>query len=187
MAQKIIGAQHDFSYGEVDVTLKRNDEHPARKAGLRQGANMRILNSKALQNRPGRSAKFPAPTSLRIEEVTMTPTSIFRIAFGTNEIRIFNAAGVQVASFGLQGNGAPLPWSSATFNQIVFAQMGLSIYITFSGMRPQVITWNGIAAWTIADYTELVYGGQKRTWFYRISPQGITLLPGARTGAGVSL
>jgi hypothetical protein len=33
MAQKIIGAQHDFSYGEVDVTLKRYDEHPGRSPG----------------------------------------------------------------------------------------------------------------------------------------------------------
>src|SRR5258708_2898727 len=142
MAQKIIGAQHDFSYGEVDVTLKRNDEHPARKAGLRQCANMRILNSKSLQNRPGRSAQVSASTSLRIEEVTMSPGNIFRIAFGANEIRVLTAAGLQVAAFQYQGNGTPLPWSSATFNQIVFAQIGLSIYITFAGMRPQILTWN---------------------------------------------
>jgi len=187
MAQKIVGAQHDFTYGEVDVTLKRHDEHPARKAGLRQCANMRILNSKALQNRPGRSAKFPSPTCSRIEEVTMSPGNIFRIAFGDRQVLIFNSNGVQVAAFFNQGNAAILPWFTATLNQIVFAQMGLAIYITFPGMRPQVLTWNGAATWTIGDYTELLVGGQKRTWFYRISPQGITLLPGAQTGSGVSL
>jgi hypothetical protein len=186
--QKIEGAQRDFSFGEVDVTLKRNDEHPARKAGLRQCANMRILNTKALQNRPGRSAKFPAPTSSRIEEVTMSPGNIFRIAFGNGEVRIFNSAGAQVALFVNQGNGAALPWVTSNLNQIVFAQMGLTITITFSfAMRPQVITWDGVSTWSIADYTELVYGGQKRTWFYRISPQGITLLPGANSGTGISL
>jgi hypothetical protein len=54
-------------------------------------------------------------------------------------------------------------------------------------MRPQVLTWDGVATWSIADYAELVYGGQKRTWFYRISPQGITLLPAARSGSGIAL
>lgn len=187
MAQKIVGAQHDFTYGEVDVTLKRNDEHPARKAGLRQCANMRILNTKALQNRPGRSAQFPAPSLSRIEEVTMSPGNIYRIGFGSSQIKIFNSAGAQVAVFVSQGNGAALPWTIDNVNQIVYAQLGLAIYITFAGMRPQVITWNGVATWTISDYNELLYGGQKRTWFYRISPQGITLFPNARTGSGVAL
>lgn len=187
MAQKIIGAQHDFTYGEVDVTLKRHDEHPARKAGLRQCANMRILNSKALQNRPGRSALFPAPASLRIEEVTMSPGNIFRIAFGVGKVQIFDSVGAQVASFTNKGDGTPLPWPAQTVGQIGLAQIGLSIYLTYSGMRPQVISWDGVATWTIANYTELFFGGQKRTWFYRISPPGITLLPGARTGSGISL
>jgi hypothetical protein len=184
---KIIGAQHDFRYGEVDVTLKRNDEHPARKGGLRQCANMRILNPGALQNRPGRSALFPALTSTRIEEIAMSPGNIFRIAFGNGELRVFNSAGAQVALFVNQGNSAPLPWTVATVGSIVYAQLGLAIYITFPGMKPQVLTWDGIATWSIADYAELVYGGQKRTWFYRISPQGITLLPAARSGIGISL
>jgi hypothetical protein len=184
MAQKIIGAQSDFGYGEVDVALKRSDAHPARKAGLRQCANMRILNSKALQNRPGRAAKFPALSSLRIEEVTMTPDDIFSLAFGINEVIIKDAAGAQVAVFHNQGNGAPLPWSSSTINQIVFAQFGLSIYITFGhSMRPQVLTWDGVSTWTIVDYQELFVSGQKRTAFYRISPQGITITPSAQTGA----
>jgi len=180
--QKIQGAQRDFSFGEVDVALKRSDEHPARKGGLRQCVNMRILNSKGVQNRPGRSALFPTPNSNRIEEITMSPGNVFKIAFGAANIIIFNSAGAQVASFAVQGGGAALPWTALNLNQIVYAQLGLAIYITFPGMKPQVVSWDGVTTWSIADYAELVFGGQKRTWFYRISPQGITLLPSARTG-----
>ena len=77
-----------------------------------------------------------------------------------------------------------MPWvSQADINSIVYAIFGLSIYITFGhSMRPQVISWNGVSTWTIADYTELVTGSQKRTPFYRISPQGIFLTPGGTTG-----
>ena len=192
MAQKILGAQRDFSYGEVDVSLKRLDDHPARKAGLRQMANMRILNTGPVQNRSGRSALFPALLSGRVEEVTMSPGNAFKIAFGagpaSGEIRIFNAAGAQVAYFFTQGNGSLLPWTLANVSQIVLAQLNLSVYITFGhSMRPQVLTWDGVSTWSIADYTELVQGNQKRTAFYRISAQGISITPAALTGVGVSI
>lgn len=188
VAQKIQGSQRDFSAGEIDPDLKRNDEHPARKAGLRQMSNMRIKNSSAIQGRPGRTALFPAPAMVRIEEIVMSPGNVFKIGFGASAVKIWDSTGTIVAAYTLQGGGAALPWSGANLGQIVIAQMGLSIYLTFGfAMRPQVITWDGVSAWSIADYTELVIGGQKRTAFYRISPQGITLLPGAQSGAGVSL
>lgn len=187
MPKQILGAQRDFSFGEIDVTLKRADEHPARKAGLRQMANMRILNSGAIQDRPGRSALFPASVSSRIEELTLTPGHVFKLAFGaangTGQLQVYSSTGAQVASFTNQGGGSPLPWTLLNVASIVYAQLGLSIYITFPGMKPQVLTWNGVSTWALTDYAELLNGSQKRTPFYRISPQGITILPSAPTGA----
>src|SRR5690348_10033563 len=92
---KIIGAQRDFSYGEIDASLKRADDHPARKGGLRQMANARILNSGAIQDRPGRSALFRATNSWRIEEVALSSSNVFKFAFGetggTGELKIFDS------------------------------------------------------------------------------------------------
>lgn len=181
MARQIQGSQTDFSYGEVDSDLKRADNHPARKAGLRQMANARIHNSGNIQNRSGRSAFYPAPNAERIEQFTISAGNDFEIEFGTGYVRIIDTAGAQVANFG------GLPWTAANVNQIVYAILGFQIFITFGhSMRPKVITLTG-TVWAIADYTELVVGGQKRTPFYRISPQNITILPGAQTGSGVSL
>lgn len=192
MAQKILGAQRDFSFGEVDVSLKRLDDHPARKAGLRQMSNMRILNTGPIQNRPGRSALFIATDTTRTEEVTMSPGNNFKIAFGANiatgEIRIFDSAGSQIALFHTQGNGKLLPWLATEVDQIVYAQIDLSIYITFGhAMRPQVLTWDGVSSWSIDDYEELLNNNQKRTPFYRISPQGISITPAAQSGSGVAV
>jgi hypothetical protein len=181
--QKIQGSQHDFSSGEIDVSLKRADENPARKAGLRQMANMRILNSGTIQNRSGRSALFPAPGCDRIEKITLSAGNDFYLAFGAASLTVFNSAGAQVAKFTTQGSAAALPWTLATAAQVVYCQIGLSIYLTFAGMRPQVVAWDGVSTWTIADYIELVVGSQKRTPFYRLSPQGITLLPGGQIGS----
>lgn len=188
MPRQIQGSQWDFSYGEVDVALKRAHDHPARKGGLRQMANARILNSGSIQDRPGRRALFPAPFCSRIDEVVMSPGNLFKIAFRQGEVQIFNASGKKVADFVSQGNGALLPWTAANAGSIVFAQFNLSIYITFGfSMRPQVLTWDGVATWSIADYTELVQGNQKRTSFYRISPQGISIVPAAQTGSGIAV
>ncbi len=190
MPRQIQGSQTDFSYGEIDVSLKRADQHPARKAGLRQMSNARILNSGSIQDRPGRSAVFPIQNGCtRIEKITMSPGNAFTIGFGPGRIRITNPDGSSVANFTTMGSGAALPWASQQqINSIGYAIFGLSIYITFGHtMRPQVITWDGNAGWSIANYVELMNSGQKRTPFYRISPQGITLLPGAQTGSGVTL
>jgi hypothetical protein len=186
MVQKIEGGQRDFSYGEIDIALKRNDDHPARKGGLRQMANTRILNSGAIQNRSGRRALFPITSGLtRIEKFTISAGNNYKIGFGPGILQIVSEAGAVVASFKNQGNGAALPWVSASdIQSIVFVPFSLSVYITFGhSMRPQVVTWNGVSTWTIADYDELVIGNQKRTAFYRIAPQNIVITPSAQTGS----
>ena len=185
MPRQIQGSQNDFSFGEVDPDLKRSDSHPARKGGLRQMSNARIHNSGTIQNRSGKSALFLAWTSARIEELTMTPGNDFKLLFGAGEIRVFNSAGTQVQIFITQGSGIALPWTALNTNQIVYAVLGLNIYLTFGfAMRPQVITWDGVATWTIADYNEAIIGsGQKRSPFYRLSPQNVTMKPSAISGA----
>jgi hypothetical protein len=185
---KILGAQRDFSYGEVDIDLKRSDEHPAFKNGLRQCSNIRLLKSKKPQNRPGRRALYPLSGAVvRTERITMSPGNIFDIQFGAALVQIVNSAGTVVFTSAVQGNGGALPWTSVTADNVVFAVLGLNITMTFAGMRPQVISWDGVSVWVIADYQELLVGTQKRTAFYRISPQGSAIQPSAQGPQGASV
>ena len=185
MPRQLQGSQTDFSFGEIDPSLKRADNHPARKAGLRQMANARLLNGGGLQNRSGRRALYPANSGVRTERFTIASGQDYDIQFSSGRVRIINSVGVTVGNFALQGSGAALPWVTVDdINSIVYAIFNSSIYICFGhSMRPQVISFNGVSTWSIADYTELVLGNQKRTPFYRISPQGIAILPAGRTGS----
>src|SRR5258705_5746183 len=134
MARQIQGAQRDFSFGEVDPQLKRADDHPARKAGLRQMANARILNSGSMQNRSGRRALYPITNGgTRTERFTISAGQVFDIQFAAGRVKIINSAGVTVANFTTQGNGAALPWSALNLKTVVYAILNRLIYLTFAG------------------------------------------------------
>jgi hypothetical protein len=188
MPRQIQGSQTDFSFGEIDVALKRADQHPARKGGLRQMANARILNSGAIQDRPGRRALYPVTNGgLRTERFTIASGATFDIQFAPGRVKIIDfPSGATVANFTAKDGGTPLPWATAAdIDSIVYAIFNQTITICFGhAMRPQVLTWDGVATWSISDFHELqTPGGQKRTPFYRLSPQNVTMLPSAENGA----
>jgi hypothetical protein len=173
---KQVTTQRDWSSGELDISMKRADDMPEMRAGARQLSNWRILNSRAIQNRPGRSAVFLE--SGRVEKVTMSPGNTFYLVFGAGKMRVYTLAGAKV--FDQSG----MPWALNTVQKIVWDIYKLNIYIFFPGNVPQILTWNGASTWSIANYAESVVGtGQKRTAFYRISPIGITMQPSATTGS----
>lgn len=182
---KIIGAQRDFSGGELDVSMKRADENPLMKIGARQLSNWRILSSGTAKNRPGRTALFLETG--RVEKVLMSPGNLFYLVFGNGYLRIYNAAGTQVFTSTKKGDGSTnIPWTTASvknINFVVAAGSALSIYICYGDDAPlnvpQKLTWDGVSqssTWTLSTYAETITaGGQKRTIFYRISPQNVTM------------
>lgn len=170
----VVTVQRDFSAGEIDVAAKRDDANPLVKAGVRQAGNFRILNTKGMQNRCGRRVLFAEST--RVEEILMAPGVTYYLAFPNADLHIYDSTGTLVF------NDSARPWSATTAKNVVWAVYEKSIYVTFAGMVPRILTWDGVTTWTAADFAEQVLGNQKRTLFYRISPKDITLLPSATTG-----
>lgn len=177
---KIQGSQTDFSSGEFDEEVKRDDT-PALRNGGRQCLNFRILNSKKLKNRPGRTIAFVTGTFPRNEKVRMSSGNIFTLSFGvsggTGAVQVRNAAGAIVATF------TGYAWTLANLNNIVWANQKLAIYITFTGQQPQILSWDGVSVWSITPYVETLATNQKRTPFYRLAPAGITMLPSGISGS----
>jgi hypothetical protein len=186
---KIESAQRDFSGGELDVEMKRADDNPVMRTGARQMVNWRILNSRAVKQRPGRTALFVEAG--RTEEIQLKPGQTFYLVFGNGYLRVINAIGTRVFNTTTLAGGTGIPWTQFTAGAVTYAISGLNIYIFFADAapnnRPQVLSWDGVSqssTWTLAAYLEAITaGGQKRTFFARISPQNITLLPSAVRGA----
>jgi hypothetical protein len=193
--QKVSVAQRDFSAGEIDVSMKRDEDSEVFKKGLRQCSNFRILTSNKLGQRLGRTAKFiDGP---RVDEVLMAPGQIFYLVFGNHALSVYNAAGTRVFHTTLLGDGATtIPWTAASVVAPGCPRWDIylySIYIAyddgFPANVPQILTWDGVSqtsTWTLATYVEEVIGVQKRTPFYRISPTGITMSMSATSGSGVT-
>lgn len=175
---KIIGAQTDFSAGELDPDIKRSDHDPRWKTGGRQVGNWRVLNSGKLVNRPGKRALFQAFG--RVEKFKITPTTTFYIVFASTTVQIFDSNGAVVFS------GVGLPWTIANVQNIVWDIFAQTIYITFPGMIPRTLTWDG-TTWTLAFYATTLAAAQRRTVFYRISPPSVTMQPSAVTGGAITL
>jgi hypothetical protein len=192
MIPKITGAQRDFSGGELDEAMKRADDNPLTKIGCRQLANWRILCGGQAQNRPGRRALF-AETG-RVDEVLMSPGNTFYLVFGNGYLRVYNAVGTLVFNTVIKGDGTTaIPWTLATVKNIVWAITAsadqYAIYICYGDGAPanvpQVLTWDGVSqtsTWTLTTFSLSMIAGQKRTFFYRIMPQNITMQPSAISG-----
>lgn len=181
---KTISVQNDFSVGELDPSAKRGDSDKALRAGLRQLSNFRILNSKKVNNRLGRSAKFISNPGARIEEVLMSPGNVFLLDFRAGQIVVRTLAGAVVFTSTLLGDGiTAIPWTSNTVNQIVWDSYQLQVFICYPGIPPQILAWDGVSTWTLATFAELTVGGHKHTPFYRISSHSITMQPSGVTGS----
>lgn len=190
---KIVGAQRDFSGGELDESMKRADENPVMKTGARQMSNWRVLSSGAVDDRPGRRVLFLETG--RVEKVLMSPGNVFYPVFGPGYLRVYNAAGTKVFSSTVKGDGStPIPWTLATCRNVSFVVAPgaqFKIYIAYADGAPnnplQVLSWDGVSqtsVWTLVTYAETVtLGQQKRTIFSRISPQNITMLPSGQVGS----
>jgi hypothetical protein len=190
--QQLLTVINDFSSGEVDVDIKRGADS-AMVAGGRVMSNWRVLNSRKKCNRPGRSALFLETG--RVDDVLMSPGNKFFIAFGNGYLKVYNAAGTQVFASTKKGDGTTnIPWTTATVKKICWvpaAGSQLAIYICYGdGLPlnvPQVLTWDGVSQssiWTLTTFAETIgAGGAKRTAFFRISPQSVTMQPSATTGA----
>lgn len=180
---KAVDTQRDFTGGELDATAKRRDDDPFVRTGMRQLSNARTLNTGAAVNRPGRNLLQKLAGQGRVEEVLMAPGVKYRLVFTNAALTIFDASGTQVFT------EAGRAWAAATVGQINFGVYFNQVFITFPGVVPEVLTWDGVSTWSSASYAERVTGSnQKRTPFYRIAPKGITLKPsGLGIGASITI
>lgn len=173
--------QTDFSAGQLDVQMKRTD-NPVLRQGARQMANMRVLNSRRMQQRPGRRARILLPSNGRVDEVRVATGLVFRLFFANdNTMKIYDDAGALVTS------NTGLGWNASTIDEIVWTPVrvtlkAVDIVVTFQGVKPLVAHYN--AGWTFSSLTFAQDGiGAELVPYFRLADRGITLKPSGTSGS----
>lgn len=185
MAANHITAQADFSAGELDPDIKRDDASPVLLAGCRQCSNMRLTNRKKASNRSGRRALFVQAG--RTDEILVAPGTAFKFSFtGGGGLKIRNASDTTVST---QADGT-YAWATATVSQIVWAVVPRSanetdVVICFPGQKPKIARYSiSAGTWSFLDFAFATLGtGGSAQPLYRLAPAGMTLTPSGSNGA----
>lgn len=177
---KMMNPQNDFSAGQLNEDAKRSDD-PLVRAGARQLINWRILNSRKVVNRPGRTALFP--TDGRVDDVQVAPGVVFRLCFGNGSLKIRDGNGIYSA-----GNTG-YAWTALTAKNIVWEvinrdALDRDVVMCFPGQRPKIARWSAAAGWSFLDFsfTTNAYGAYLEP-FYRLAAPGLSITPSAITGS----
>ncbi len=179
---KTVTAQTDFSAGELNTEIKRNETHVLHKSGGREVENFRILHSQSLDQRPGRRLLFVYDG--RVDEIEVAPGVIYRLCFGNDGgMEIRDSDGLVVAT----QPDATYAWRTDTLRDIVWTfvrsgALGVDVVITFPGQSMKRAIYTG-TAWTFDEFVfQQDSQGHNLVPFLRIAAPAITMDPSASSG-----
>ncbi len=179
---KTVTAQTDFSAGELNTEIKRNETHVLHKSGGREVENFRILQSQSLNQRPGRRLLFIYDG--RVDEIEVAPGVKYRLCFGNDgSMDVKDIDGLTVAA----QPAATYAWRELTLRNIVWTfvragALGVEVVITFPGQRMKKAIYNGFT-WAFTDFAfQQDNQGHDLVPFLRIAAPAITMDPSGTTG-----
>lgn len=173
----MVKRQRDWSAGEIDSHAERRDDRPEFKNGVRYARNVNTGNEAWLGRRAGRSVLY-VDEGVR-DEFRPFPDRNFSITFadGRFTARLPN---------GIVHKELVAPW---TADMVPLLRWVLAIDTIIvcgpSPLRPQVIFYDrDLDDWAISDYEfETAANDTEKAPFYRFGQRGVTMQPGALTGA----
>ncbi|SDQ99892.1 hypothetical protein SAMN05519103_00356 [Rhizobiales bacterium GAS113] len=174
-----LGAQRDFSGGQVNKAARRRDDGDAVRTGALTMRNWRIEATGQLVPRPGRRPIFGGAAA-RTDYVRMGVGSEFFLSFSAGAITITDTLGNVVAT---NASGAYL-WTAQTISQIQWCQAEQQIVVCYPTMQPQLLTWNpNTRAWSFSAFAFKGNGAQTFAPFFNFRKDGSTMAYSATSGS----
>jgi hypothetical protein len=175
--------QNSWEYGEIQETLALRYDLIAHRAGAKRLRNVRQLAGGGWTRRPGSSWCVTLDGQARLARYTLNSETRYLISFEAEKFTAFNTDGA------LRGGLTGQPWSAEQLEEMHWSISTDDIIVCHKDFMPWKIenlsadTWSG-AEFAFADGLD----GQRKQPYYRFSEtKGISLLPGARTGTGITL
>lgn len=175
IAKQVI-RQRDWSAGEIDPDGERRDDTEVFKFGERKSLNMQSLRTGAIENRYGRRYLYQ-DEGVR-DDFRLLPDIRHSVTFAHQRATVRDETGEVIVNLAA-------PWTSANLESLVWTSNDNMIFVTGTGLRPQVIEVNCDShAWSIRDYSfRSGIEGLVRAPFYRFADFGVTMWVSARNGA----
>ena len=177
---KSMNPQKDFSAGQINASAVRRDDLDQVRAGAKIMCDFDWLGSNGLTRRRGSTKKSDKSGKV----VVMSPAAgeLHTIVLGDGKFTVINTltdAVIQTVT--------GCPWNATQIYEMDRDWWDNRIVVAHQSFAPQVLTYSS-GSWSRVDFAfaDDVNGGFRMP-FFRFADTGITLLPSARTGTGITV
>lgn len=146
MAESQIIAQRDFSAGQVDESALRSDDLIIVTSGCRQARNVRILNTRGLQRRPGRRWLFATTGIADLIRPVPDQTWFIILESGSVTFRRRDFAS-EVTFWGM-------PWDAQMLRELRWVESSGTVVVAHQDMVPRAFTYvRATEQWTSSVFS----------------------------------
>lgn len=143
--------QTNFSAGELAPELGMREDTDQHQNGARSLHNRRCLIGGGTVRRPGSWRDINLPARPRLARWVVNRTTQYVVAFSEGRAD-FYARDVTTGALTAAGSLASCPWTGAIWREMGVVQAANTMFLTHTGMPPQVITRTGAATWALAAF-----------------------------------
>lgn len=180
---KSVRRQRDFSAGQIDDIAERRSDTKIFDAALKLARNIAPADAGAAKRRPGRRVVYFEDAAARHFMVRPAGGRTFDIGLSHNGVS--GTFTVRAPGGGIVSTVSGARWTADQVNDLWWAADGNTVWIGHRSFVPQVFTFDGVATWTLADFSfRRGVDNNYKAPFYRYDEAiGATMWPSARTGS----
>jgi len=178
MARKFNDVRDNFSAGVVAPENYRNANLFA--TALKQGENIFITNAGTLMRRCGTTRLDRTGVSGRLVKFDLENGDVKFLVFTHLSVKIYDASAALEQT-------VTAVWVTADIDAMAIEPDKNELYIASNAFWPQALVFDG-ATWSVADFAfRTDPNGRRASPFTRFNEEGVTILPSAYTGTGITL
>jgi len=171
-------AQRDFSAGQVDENALRSDDLVIVTSGARIAKNVRILNTRGLQRRPGR--RFLFSTSGIVDLIRPVPEQTWFLILEPGKVTF------KRRDFASEVTFYGMPWDANMLRELRWIESSGTVIVVHRYIMPRAFSFvKATAAWSSStfEFANDQNGSSRQPFYPYYAGSGYTMLVSGRAGS----